>query len=103
MTRGHGQPGALEHPRAADLAGDALHSGALGPIERCHGLTSKLQLTGSRVGRHAGSTRAPEPLDLPQPDRHLVPTGENLAHHPLACDTSDGSSPNRLIESHAFI
>jgi hypothetical protein len=79
MTRGHGQTGALEHPRAPDLAGDALHSGALGPIERCHGLTSKLQLTGSRVGRHAGSPRAPEPLDLPQPDRHLVPTGENLA------------------------
>jgi len=76
--RGHGQTGALEHPRAADLAGDALHSGALGSIERCHGLTSKLQLTGSRVGRHAGSPRAPEPLDLPQPCRHLVPTGENL-------------------------
>ena len=26
---------------------------ALGPIERCHGRTSKLQLMGSRVGRHA--------------------------------------------------
>ena len=33
--RSHGQTGALEHPRAADLAGDALHSGALGPIDRC--------------------------------------------------------------------
>jgi hypothetical protein len=35
--RGHGQAGAFEHPRATDLAGDALHSGALGPIGRCHG------------------------------------------------------------------
>jgi hypothetical protein len=44
-------------------------------------LTSKLQLTGSRVGRHAGSRRAPELLDLPQPRRQLVPTGDNPGHY----------------------
>ena len=97
MTRGNGQTGALEHPRAADLAGDALHSRALGPIERRHGLTSKLQLTGKRVGRHAGSPRAPEPFDLPQPDRHLVPTGDNLGHHfhNPAPSTTCNSPPRR--------
>jgi hypothetical protein len=42
-------------------------------------------------------------LDLPQPLVQLVPIRENPGHHPLACDTSDGSSPNRLIELHAFI
>ena len=71
--------------RVLALAGDALHNGALGPVERCHGLTSKLQLTGSRVGRHAGSRRSPESLDLPQPGRHPVPTGENQAHGSTLC------------------
>src|SRR5438552_188816 len=65
--RGDGQTGTLEHPRAADLAGDALHSGALGPIERCHGLTSQLQLTGCRPGRHARSRSGPEPCQAAQP------------------------------------
>jgi len=62
------------------LPGDALGSRTVGAIERCHGPTSKLRLTGSRVGRHAGSRRAPELLDLLQPGRHPVPTGENPSH-----------------------
>jgi len=50
-----------EHFGQADLIlfPEREKSGALGPLERRHGLTSKLQLTGSRVGRHAGSRRAP--------------------------------------------
>jgi hypothetical protein len=33
---GDRHPGAFKHPRTAALAGDALHGGALGPIESCH-------------------------------------------------------------------
>ena len=36
---GNRRPGAFENPCAAPLAGDALHGGALGPIESCHILT----------------------------------------------------------------
>ena len=74
--RGHGQAGALEHPGAAHLAGDALDRGTLGPIERCHGLTSKLQLTGCRPGRHAASRSVLKRCQAAHPACNLVPTGE---------------------------
>src|ERR1019366_722629 len=34
---GNRRPRVPEYPRATPLAGDALHRGALGPIESCHG------------------------------------------------------------------
>ena len=37
--------------------------------------------SGMSSGRYAGSRRPSEPLDLPQPVDHAVPTGERLAHH----------------------
>ena len=58
---------------------------------------------GEARSRHADLGGVTKPVDLPQPSAHPVPTGENLAHHRLARDTSEGSSPSRLIELHAFI
>ena len=40
---GNRQPGVLKNPRAADLAGDALHGGALRPIEIRYSGASFLQ------------------------------------------------------------
>ena len=53
---------------------------------------------GSRVGRHAGSRRALEALDLPQPGRQRVPTGERQGHHLSLHDPGRRLSAEQSIE-----
>lgn len=69
----------FEHPRAAHLAGDTLHDGALGPIERCHGLIS------FQVPAYGISARPSRAVTAPQressrprrSDRGIVPLGRS--------------------------
>lgn len=46
---------ALEHPRAAYLARDALDGRALGPVKRCHRWTPSIQITGKCMAGHVPS------------------------------------------------
>ena len=48
----------------------------LGPVKRCRGRNSFLQMTANWAGRHAGSRRISEPLQASQPAVDLVPTRE---------------------------
>jgi hypothetical protein len=41
--------------------------------------SSRFSMTVATGPVNAGSRRAPEPLNLSQPDGHVVPTGENPA------------------------